>query len=78
MEKLCYRILLYVKSDICIMSHVSCECGPLQVVIFVIYFPLSYKLSTGVSSVQILKRTFEAFRIRHGKHSNRSPPDVGF
>ena len=45
------RIRLYINSDICIMLYVSCNCGPLQVVISVICFPLSYKLSTGVSSV---------------------------
>ena len=45
------RIRLYVNSDICIMIYVSCNCGTLQVVIYVICFPLSYKLSTGVSSV---------------------------
>ena len=47
-------------------------------VIYVIYFPLSYKLSTGVSSVEVLKRTSVAFRIQQGQHSNRIPPDVGF
>ena len=48
-----------------------------QVVIFVIYFPLSYKLSTGVSSV-VMKRAFEALRIQQGQHNKRSPLDVGF
>ena len=47
-------------------------------VISVIYFPLSYKLSMGVSSVNVLKRTSGVFHIRQGQHSNRSPPDVGF
>ena len=51
MKTLLYRILLYVNSNICIMLNVSCNCGPLKVVISVICFPLSYKLSTGVSSV---------------------------
>ena len=41
----------HVNFDICIMLYVSCICEALQVVISVIYFPLSYKLSTGVSSV---------------------------
>ena len=72
------RIRLYVNSDICIMLYVSYNCGPLQVVIYVICFPLSYKLSMGVSSVSVLKRTFEAFRIQQGQHSNKSPLDVGF
>ena len=36
-------------------------------VISVICFPLSYKLSTGVSSVLVLKRTFGVFRIRQGQ-----------
>ena len=45
------RIRLYVNSNICIMLYVSFNCGPLQVVIAVICFPRSYKLSTGVSSV---------------------------
>ena len=71
-------IRLYVNSDICIMLYVSCNCGPLQVVIYVICFPLSYKLSTSVSSMQVLKRTSEAFRIQQCQHSNRSPLDVGF
>ena len=52
--------------------------GPLQVAIYVIHFPLSYKFSTDVLSVQVLKRTSEAFRIQQGQHNNRSPPDVGF
>ena len=47
-------------------------------VIPVIYFPLSYKLSMGVSFVQVLKRIFETFRIQQGQHNNKSPPDVGF
>ena len=47
-------------------------------VIFVIYFPLSYKLSMGVSSVYVLKRTSGVFHFRQGHHNNRSPPDVGF
>ena len=47
-------------------------------VISVICFPLSYKLSTGVSFMQVLKRTSEEFRIQHGQHINRSSPDVGF
>ena len=46
-------------------------------VISVICFPLSYKLSTGVSSMWILNRTSEEFHIQ-GQHSNRSPLDVGF
>ena len=45
------RIRLYVNSDICIMLYISSNCGPLQVVISVICFPLSYMLSMGVSSV---------------------------
>ena len=45
------RIGLYVNFDICIMLYVYCNCGPLQVVISVICFPLSYKLSTCVSSM---------------------------
>ena len=45
------RIRLYVNSDICIMLYVSLNCGSLQVVIYVICFPLSYNLSMGVSSV---------------------------
>ena len=45
------RIRLYVNSDICIMLYLSCNCGPLKVVIYAICFPLSYKLGTGVSSV---------------------------
>ena len=77
-ENFVIRIRLYVNFDICIMLYVSCNCGPLQVFISVICFPLSYKLSTSVSSVQVLKRTSEAFRIQQGEHSNRSPPDVGF
>ena len=40
-------------------------------------FPLSYKLSTGVSSVEVLKRIFMTFRIRQGQHINMSPPYVG-
>ena len=32
-------------------------------VISVICFPLSYKLSTGVSFMKVLKRTSKAFRI---------------
>ena len=47
-------------------------------VISIICFPLSYKLSTGVSSVQVLKRTSEAFHIRYGQHNNKSSPDIGF
>ena len=47
-------------------------------VISVICFPLSYKLSTGVSSMLVLKRTPEAFRIQQGQYNNRSPPYVGF
>ena len=47
-------------------------------VISVIYFPVSYKLSMGVSSVNVLKRTSRVFHIRQGQHSNRSPPNVGF
>ena len=70
--------MLYENFDICIMLYVSCNSGPLQVVIYVICFPLSYKLSTDVSSVQVLNRTSEAFRIRQGPHNNRSPPGVGF
>ena len=72
------KTLLYVNSDICIMLYVSCNYGPLQVVIFVICFPLSYKLIMGVSSVKVMKMTSEAFCIRLGQHSNRSPPYVGF
>ena len=49
-----------------------------QVVIFVICFPLSYKFNTGVSFVYVVKRTSGVFRIRQGQHNNRSPPDVGF
>ena len=45
------RIRLYVNSDICIMLYVYCNYGLLQVVISVICFPLSYKFSTGVSSM---------------------------
>ena len=45
------RIRLYVNSNICIMLYVSCNCEPLQVVISIICFPLSYKLSKGVSFV---------------------------
>ena len=45
------RIRLYVNSDICIILYVSCNCGLLQVVIPLICFLLSYKLSTGVSFV---------------------------
>ena len=47
-------------------------------VIFVICFPLSYKLSMGVLSMYVLKRASEAFRIQQGQHSNSSPPNVGF
>ena len=28
--------------------------------------------------MEVLKRTYEAFRIQQGQHNNRSPPDVGF
>ena len=47
-------------------------------VISVICFLLSYKLSTGVSFVYVLKGKSEAFRIQQGQNSNKSPPDVGF
>ena len=47
-------------------------------VISVICFPLSYKPSTGVSSMYVLKRISEAFCIRQGQYSDRSPPYVGF
>ena len=47
-------------------------------VIYVICFPVSYKLNTSVSSVYVLKRISEAFCIRQGQHNNRSPLDVGF
>ena len=60
------------------MLYISSNCGPLQVVIYVICFSLSYKLSTGVSSMYELKRTFGVFCIRQGQHNNRSPPNVGF
>ena len=43
-----FVIRLYVNFDMCNMLYVSYNCGPLQVVIFVICFPLSYKLSMGV------------------------------
>ena len=77
-ENFVIRISLYVNSDIYIMLYASYNCGPLQVVIYVIYFPLSYKLSTGVSTVQVLKKTFGVLRIHQGQHTSRSPPDVGF
>ena len=77
-ENYVIRIRLYVNSDICIMLYVSCNYGPLQVVKFVICFPLSYKLSTSVSAVEVLKRTSEAFCTQQSQHNNRSPPDVGF
>ena len=41
-------------------------------------FLLSYKLSTGVSFVWVLKRSLETSRICQGQHSIRSPPDVDF
>ena len=44
-------IHLYLNFDICIMLYVSCNCEPLQVVIFVICFSLNYKFNTNVSSV---------------------------
>ena len=47
-------------------------------VISIICFPLSYKLSKGVSSVYVLKRTSETFRTCHGQHSSKSPPYIGF
>ena len=47
-------------------------------VISIICFPLSYKFSTGVSSVYVLKRRSEVFRIQQGQHNNKSPPNVGF
>ena len=47
-------------------------------VIVVICFPLSYKLSTGASSVYVLKWTSKASSIRQGQQSNRSQLDVGF
>ena len=72
------RIRLYVNSNICIMLYVSCNCGPLQVVISVICVPLSYKISTGVSSLYVLNRTSEAFHIQQSQHRNRSPPNVSF
>ena len=60
------RVRLYVNSNICIMLYVSCNCGQLQVVISVICFPLSYKLSSGILSVLVLKRTSETFRLQQG------------
>ena len=72
------KIKLYVNLDICLMLYASYNCGLLQVVIYVICFPVSYKLSTSVSSVYVLKRTFVAFCIQQGQHSNRSPHYVGF
>ena len=47
-------------------------------VISVVCFILSCKLSMGVSSMLVLKRISKAFNIRQGQHNNRSPPDVGF
>ena len=70
--------MVYLNSDICIMLYVSCNCGPLQVVIFVICFPLSYKINISVSFVLVLTRTSGVFRIRQGQHNKRSLPDVGF
>ena len=40
-------------------------------------YPLSYKLSTGVLSVYVLKRSSMTFRIRQGQHSIRSLSNVG-
>ena len=42
-------------------------------VIYVICLPLSYKLSTGVSSVLVLKRTSQPYVTKEGQHNNRSP-----
>ena len=50
-ESFMIRIRLYVNSNICIMLYVSYNCEPLQLVISVICFSLSYKLSKGVSSM---------------------------
>ena len=47
-------------------------------VIYVICFPLNYKLNTGISSVYVFKRTSGIFHIRQGQHRNKSPPNVGF
>ena len=41
-------------------------------------FPRGYKLSMGVSSMWVLKRSLETSRIRQGQHSIRSLPYVGF
>ena len=56
------------------MLYVSSNYEPLKVVIFVICFPLSYKLSTSVGT----EEDIGVFLIRQGQHNNRSPPDVGF
>ena len=66
----------YVNSDICILLYV---CGlPSSGHIYVICFSLRYKLSTSVSSVEVLKKTSETFRIQHDQRNSKSPFDVGF